>query len=64
MTKTIKSPEERLIAEIQAREPLWNYTLPVQQRKKSIKDCLWEEVSVAMNGNVIYWSANFFIVFI
>ncbi|XP_036147862.1 uncharacterized protein LOC118647967 [Monomorium pharaonis] len=47
--KTIKSAEERLIAEIQAREPLWNYTLPVQQRKKSIKDRLWEEVSVAMN---------------
>ncbi|XP_018407148.1 PREDICTED: uncharacterized protein LOC108783153 [Cyphomyrmex costatus] len=48
------SPEEEkmLILEVQCREPLWNFRLPLIQRNCRITRALWEEVSKALNGKL------------
>lgn len=44
--------EETLILEVQSREPLWNYKLPLPQRNIRIVKNLWQEVADALNGNI------------
>jgi len=41
---------EMLIGEVQKREALWNFKIPVTERGRSIVQKLWEEVVSAMNG--------------
>lgn len=43
--------EEHLILEVQSRPPLWNFTLPLQERSKLIKNKLWIEVSNELKGS-------------
>lgn len=43
--------EEQLILEVQRREPLWNHTLPLDKRSRTITKKLWDEVSCAMKGS-------------
>ncbi|XP_032688387.1 uncharacterized protein LOC116852294 [Odontomachus brunneus] len=43
---------EMLISEVQKREALWNFKIPVTERGRSIIQILWEEVVSAMNGNI------------
>lgn len=42
--------EEQLIGEIRQRPPLWNFKLPLPERGVRIKERLWEEVSIKLNG--------------
>jgi len=44
--------EETLILEVQLREPLWNYKLPLPQRNIRIVKNLWQEVANALNGKI------------
>ncbi|XP_036149088.1 uncharacterized protein LOC118647755 [Monomorium pharaonis] len=44
--------EETLILEVQLREPLWNYKLPLPQRSIKIIKNLWQEVANALNGKI------------
>ncbi|XP_029176606.1 LOW QUALITY PROTEIN: uncharacterized protein LOC114944729 [Nylanderia fulva] len=44
--------EEMLILEVQCREPLWNFRLPLIQRNCRITRALWEEVSQTFNGKL------------
>lgn len=55
------SPEEKEILEVQYREPLWNFKLPLAQRNNKITKVLWEEVSKALNGNVNVYYIIYFI---
>lgn len=48
--KSILDQEEQLILEVQKRPPLWNFTLPLKERSKTIKQKLWDEVSEEMEG--------------
>lgn len=36
--------------EVQYRIPLWNFTIPLEERSRDLKTKLWEEVSAALNG--------------
>lgn len=44
--------EETLLLEVQLREPLWNYKLPLPQRNIKITRDLWQEVANALNGKI------------
>ncbi|KYN02829.1 hypothetical protein ALC62_06345, partial [Cyphomyrmex costatus] len=44
--------EETLILEVQLREPLWNYKLPLSLRNVKITKNLWQEVANALNGKI------------
>lgn len=44
---------EMLIGEVQKRETLWNFKIPVTERGTSIVQKLWEEVVSAMNGMLV-----------
>ena len=46
--------EEEQLEEIYKRPPLWNFKLPISERSIQAKKKLWEEIKVAMNGNVLY----------
>ncbi|XP_067207213.1 uncharacterized protein [Linepithema humile] len=41
--------EELLILEVQKRPPLWDYSLPLMQRRCTIKQRLWAEIVLALN---------------
>ncbi|XP_071577207.1 uncharacterized protein [Temnothorax nylanderi] len=43
---------EFLILEVQKRPPLWDYSLPLLQRKSTIKQRLWSEIALALNGKI------------
>jgi len=47
---------EMLIGEIQKREPLWNFKIPVAERGRTIIQNLWEEVVSAMNGMLVKYN--------
>ncbi|KYN02069.1 hypothetical protein ALC62_07123 [Cyphomyrmex costatus] len=47
MTEVLRN--EMLIGEIQKREPLWNFKIPVVERGRNTVQKLWEEVVSAMN---------------
>ncbi|XP_018354310.1 PREDICTED: uncharacterized protein LOC108755666 [Trachymyrmex septentrionalis] len=51
-TKLSHDDEETLILEVQLREPLWNYKLPLSQRNLKITKKLWQEVANALNGKI------------
>ncbi|XP_015189953.1 PREDICTED: uncharacterized protein LOC107073768, partial [Polistes dominula] len=40
---------EILLLEIQCRQPLWNFELPLEQRSKETVAVLWQEVSQTLN---------------
>lgn len=42
--------EELLILEVQKRPSLWDYSLPLAQRRCTIKQRLWSEIVLALNG--------------
>lgn len=44
---------EMLIGEIQKREPLWNFKIPVVERGRTIVQKLWKEIVSAMNGMLV-----------
>lgn len=44
--------EELLILEVQKRPPLWDYSLPLVQRRSTIRQRLWSEIAVAFNGKI------------
>lgn len=44
--------EETLILEVQLREPLWNYELPLPQHNIKITKNLWQEVANSLNGKI------------
>lgn len=44
--------EETLILEVQSREPLWNFKLPLPQRNIRITKKLWQEVANALDGKI------------
>ncbi|KYN07826.1 hypothetical protein ALC62_01199, partial [Cyphomyrmex costatus] len=44
--------EGTLILEVQCRQPLWNFRLPLAQRNNKITKCLWQEASNAINGKL------------
>lgn len=41
---------ELLILEVEKRIPLWNFSIPIEQRSRETIVTLWEEVSAALNG--------------
>ncbi|XP_024875463.1 uncharacterized protein LOC112456894, partial [Temnothorax curvispinosus] len=43
---------EFLILEVEKRPPLWDYSLPLLQRKSTIKQRLWSEIALALNGKI------------
>ncbi|XP_011056194.1 PREDICTED: uncharacterized protein LOC105147105 [Acromyrmex echinatior] len=51
-TKLSHDDEETLILEVQLREPLWNYKLPLSLRNLKITKNLWQEVANALNGKI------------
>ncbi|KAH0546408.1 hypothetical protein KQX54_009263 [Cotesia glomerata] len=40
---------ELLILEVEKRIPLWNFTIPIEERSRETVSNLWEEVSTALN---------------
>lgn len=53
--KTVKSTlnyddEELLILSVQERRPLWDFTVPLEQRCQRLTKKLWEEVSETLGG--------------
>lgn len=44
--------EEILIAEVQKRRELWDYTLPVSTRSRNVIASHWEEISKELNGKI------------
>lgn len=42
--------EENIILEVELREPLWNFKLPLKARSPGIVKELWKEVSEAVSG--------------
>ncbi|XP_067213412.1 uncharacterized protein [Linepithema humile] len=44
--------KELLILEVQKRPPLWDYSLPLMQRRCTIKQRLWAEIVLALNGKI------------
>ena len=51
-TKLSHDDEEILILEVQLREPLWNYKLPLSLRNLKITKNLWQEVVNALNWKI------------
>ncbi|XP_024877932.1 uncharacterized protein LOC112458493 [Temnothorax curvispinosus] len=43
---------EFLILEVEKRPPLWDYSLPLLQRKSTIKQRLWSEIALALNDSL------------
>ncbi|XP_044590877.1 uncharacterized protein LOC123269332 [Cotesia glomerata] len=43
---------ELLILEVEKRIPLWNFTIPIEERSRETVSNLWEEVSTALNGQI------------
>lgn len=41
---------ELLLLEVQSRQSLWNFELPLEERKKETVAALWQEVSKALEG--------------
>lgn len=44
--------EETLLLEVQLRQSLWNYKLPLPQRNMKIIRDLWQEVANALDGKI------------
>ncbi|XP_011704855.1 PREDICTED: uncharacterized protein LOC105460113 [Wasmannia auropunctata] len=44
--------EEFLIFEVEKRPSLWDYSLLLAQRKCTIKQQLWLEIALALNGKI------------
>lgn len=44
--------EETLLLEVQLREALWNYKLPLPQRNIKITKDLWQQVANALDGKI------------
>lgn len=42
--------EEQVIDEVRQRPPLWNFKLPLAERGIRVKERLWQEVAVELNG--------------
>lgn len=42
--------EELLILSVQERRPLWDYTIPLEQRCLRLTKKLWDEVSETLKG--------------
>lgn len=42
-----------LILEVQKRSPLWDFSLPLEQRCRDIVRRLWDEVSMKLNGEFL-----------
>lgn len=42
--------EELLILSVQERRPLWDFTIPLEQRSQRVTKKLWDEVSEALQG--------------
>lgn len=42
--------EELLILSVQERRPLWDYTIPLEQRSQRLIKKLWDEVSETLGG--------------
>jgi len=51
---------EMLIGEVQKREALWNFKIPVTERGRSIVQKLWEEVNVCYEWYVSQAQSYFF----
>jgi len=47
--------DERLIEEVRKREPLYNYQLPLAQRGRKQTKQMWQDISIELNGNVLYY---------
>ncbi|CAL1677388.1 unnamed protein product [Lasius platythorax] len=43
---------ELLILEVQKRTPLWDFSLPLDQRNRETVRRLWDEVSAELNGKL------------
>ncbi|XP_067213961.1 uncharacterized protein [Linepithema humile] len=44
--------EKLLILEVQKQPPLWDYSLRLMQRRCTIKQRLWAEIVLALNGKI------------
>lgn len=42
---------EKLIVEVELREPLWENSTPLVERSKNVKDRLWNEIFFVFKGN-------------
>ncbi|XP_044585480.1 uncharacterized protein LOC123265689 [Cotesia glomerata] len=47
---------ELLILEVEKRIPLWNFTIPIEERSRETVSNLWEEVSTALNEKLVAWT--------
>lgn len=53
---TVVLLNEMLINEIQKREPLWNFKIPLVERGRNTVQKLWEEVVSAMSGMLVKYN--------
>lgn len=51
--------DERLIKEVMRREPLYNFRLPLAQRGRKQAKQMWQDISIELNGNALYYVLYF-----
>lgn len=47
--------DERLIEEVRRREPLYNFRLFLAQRVREQTKQMWQDISIELNGNALYY---------